>query len=340
VKKRTFYIINLDRSRIITLAILFVGFILAAFATGYRSGKKKVPSMAGADGRNPERRVVRTERNESGRTVGKSIYSLDEKHRKVDGKVDGTDGGRKGVGERDPAKEKRLLRDSDRLLDDSMRNRKRRYAQDESRLSRKERIHRLKERKKRRRAKLRRERMERRRERLAERRERRERLKKRRERLERRRELRERERGTKRDQKRTIPIRKSDSGEKEVSRRGRTKTPRGRSVGSRDPRAPLLRPSSKSRRFANTGRGAPDHGVKTGGSRVYSLQLGAFRYSSSAKRMVRSLRKQGFRAYVKRSRGKYRVITGWARSPEGLTPLLGKLRGKNFSPIIVNRKSR
>jgi len=38
VKKRVFYVINLDRSRIIVLGVLITGFLLISFATGYRFG--------------------------------------------------------------------------------------------------------------------------------------------------------------------------------------------------------------------------------------------------------------------------------------------------------------
>lgn len=38
MKKRVFYVVNLDRSRILVLGVLITGFLLISFATGYRFG--------------------------------------------------------------------------------------------------------------------------------------------------------------------------------------------------------------------------------------------------------------------------------------------------------------
>ncbi len=43
MKKRVFYVINLDRSRILVLSVLVTGFMLIAFATGYRFGSSSEP---------------------------------------------------------------------------------------------------------------------------------------------------------------------------------------------------------------------------------------------------------------------------------------------------------
>lgn len=46
MKKRTFYVINLDRNRILMLAVVMVGFVLIAFATGMRYGRAGTPSVS------------------------------------------------------------------------------------------------------------------------------------------------------------------------------------------------------------------------------------------------------------------------------------------------------
>jgi cell division protein FtsN len=43
VKKRVFYVINLDKSRILVLGVLITGFLLISFATGYRFGSTGSP---------------------------------------------------------------------------------------------------------------------------------------------------------------------------------------------------------------------------------------------------------------------------------------------------------
>ncbi len=43
MKRRTFYIINLDRNRIFILTVLFVGLICVAYATGFRFGRAQGP---------------------------------------------------------------------------------------------------------------------------------------------------------------------------------------------------------------------------------------------------------------------------------------------------------
>jgi len=44
-----FYVVNLDKGRISILAVVFAGFILVAFATGYRIGKIKSDDAAFKD---------------------------------------------------------------------------------------------------------------------------------------------------------------------------------------------------------------------------------------------------------------------------------------------------
>ncbi|HNJ05886.1 MAG TPA: hypothetical protein PLB73_16615, partial [Leptospiraceae bacterium] len=43
MKKRIFYVINLDRGRILVLSVLVTGFMLISFATGYRFGTATEP---------------------------------------------------------------------------------------------------------------------------------------------------------------------------------------------------------------------------------------------------------------------------------------------------------
>lgn len=40
MKRRTFYVVNLDRGRIFTLCVLTISFLVVAYATGYRMGRK------------------------------------------------------------------------------------------------------------------------------------------------------------------------------------------------------------------------------------------------------------------------------------------------------------
>lgn len=45
MKKRVFYVINLDRGRILMVSVLIVGFLLISFATGYRFGTSGSPEI-------------------------------------------------------------------------------------------------------------------------------------------------------------------------------------------------------------------------------------------------------------------------------------------------------
>ncbi len=86
MKKRTFYIINLDRNRILVLSVLFIGFILVAYATGLRIGRS-------ADWINQERSGASTRQIpedgqlglESTRTDGVAENTADESRPLSDG---------------------------------------------------------------------------------------------------------------------------------------------------------------------------------------------------------------------------------------------------------------
>src|SRR5262249_19471554 len=88
VRKRTFYIVNLDRNRILALGVLFVGFVLTASATGWRIGRtgenKPVADLsapAGPDGRAPEAK----ERSGT-EEPGASVYALPGADKNSDGR--------------------------------------------------------------------------------------------------------------------------------------------------------------------------------------------------------------------------------------------------------------
>ena len=76
MKKRTFYIVNLDRNRIMVLSIVFIGFILIAFATGFRFGKPIGNSVTDASSPRSYANLNQEPKNEN--EPGKSIYSINQ----------------------------------------------------------------------------------------------------------------------------------------------------------------------------------------------------------------------------------------------------------------------
>ena len=91
MKKRTFYVINLDRNRILILSLLMVGFLLVTFATGLRLGKDKQQSrsLAVLDRPipdllpKPERKTEQTKPIDNQSDIGHSKYSITDAQTKT-----------------------------------------------------------------------------------------------------------------------------------------------------------------------------------------------------------------------------------------------------------------
>lgn len=75
MKRRTFYIVNLDRTRITALTILLTGFILVSFATGFRFGRSDIPENNHIV-QNVSNTSYSEPTEEKNERFGKSIYSI------------------------------------------------------------------------------------------------------------------------------------------------------------------------------------------------------------------------------------------------------------------------
>lgn len=89
----------------------------------------------------------------------------------------------------------------------------------------------------------------------------------------------------------------------------------------------------------NTDRQKPIAETKTK-PRSYSLQLGAFSSRAAADRMAGSLKKQGFHPRIETSRGRHIVRVGRSDTARGLWKLEQGLRQKKYAPMRVSTSGK
>lgn len=77
-----------------------------------------------------------------------------------------------------------------------------------------------------------------------------------------------------------------------------------------------------------------------GARKTYSLQIGAFSSRAAGDRMAATLKKQGFHPYIVESRGKFIVRVGKSDTAKGLWKLETRLRKNQYAPMRVSTKAR
>lgn len=344
MKKRTFYIINLDRGRITTLAILLIGFILVSFATGYRFGNN-----------GPQKGAVLSDRPQidrpgpgegGGGKTGSSIYALDDGNsstgehgttsddnldRSVEKGFNGHSSFSGPAGKRESVSKKpsrELVRREPKP------ERKPEYKPKQKS------EYRLKHNK---RSSVRRDSEERTSSRKTVSAPKHSVKKKRSARREKRTFRGQTHRTAKQGNSR------ADRRKKEVVRPQPSKSKKKSATAPKsDPRAALLRVKRSQNRFANPSFGSEDSGKtapsgeksgsKNGGAdnqNLYSLQVASFSQKSSADQTVRRLKKQGFHSFIHKAGSTYRVSVGRTANSSSIAALKSRLQEKGYKPITV-----
>lgn len=365
MKRRTFYIINLDRNRLFILTVLFVGLLAAAYATGFRLGRTQGPS-AGVEALSYQDLMgLPDEENAAGGLAPgelppSDLSELPDEHPlRQNPAGDSSAVANSGIpavqgaaGELDrqpgaalaPTPLPRLSEpETSRVQGRKEQRTDRRREQKE-----RERIAaRKKARAQARAEEKRRKRAEARARKERERRIAREREKKRKAQVaaslpgERRTigqtvgpASRDRFQNTGRSR---LSFEKRNAGQKpgtagkQTAARERNRTTADTARSTRDKRTVSLRNVSPSTR-------KPEAGSRKRGEREYSLQLGSFSSRDSAFRMASSLKRQGFNPYVYRSGGKFAVRVGKTDRPGHLETLEQRLRRKRYSPMRISYK--
>ena len=331
MKKRTFYIINLDRNRILILGVLFVGFILIAFATGFRFGKVQIAeskTQRASDRQNNGLNSHATRDNEnlqnSDDPNGASVYSLRERNNQRD------QNNLRNNGTRDTGA--MTLRDRANQ-NTSASNRPRRMYNRGSETSRQNQSSNS------------------------------ERVARNAPRTNHRTTGRTGNRNTGRPSTRTTrtgaATRNNRSSARNTTRptnrnpdtalldvRGRTtrfnntarnsastSNSRTNSSGARS------RPAGGSiRRSATPARATRSRSNRNGVEKIYALQVGSYSKKNSAGNIAKTLKRQGFHAYISRSGSRYNVRVGRTTDKGQIKKLRKKLVRKSYAPITISYK--
>lgn len=346
MKRRTFYIINLDRNRLFIMTVLFVGLLAAAYATGFRLGRAQGPGVGVEALSYQDLMGTPDPARQAGAYPGEGVYVEGE----VPGALPGPDGalppeegslpGPNGAlplsdplptGEAGEALAPKPLERSGNNDDARARERRER----EEAAERKREIARAKAAERKRK--------------LAEARERKERERK--ERQQREREIARR----KAAEKARLAARNSDENKGTIGQsvgrdsrfnnKGQTrlafeKKRTEKSESSRE-REPTRERESREKNTVSLRNVAPSAAEKRPSARKrsereYSLQLGSFSSKEAAYRMASSLKRQGFNPYVYRSGGKFAVRVGKTDQPGHLETLEQRLRNKRYSPMRIS----
>lgn len=322
MKKRTFYIINLDRGRILFLSTILSGVLLLTFASGFRLGRSEgldlsrlvpgngpetsqaavdnIPEQDDYKNRSPEK----MEEPEPEMDRGKSIYSIDEKQdtnrlkpsfsnsetdKEMDEILSGSLSHKEFTkeSEREIAVAKKPAEKKAKL----MRHNTEKVALNKSKKSP----------------------------------------------------------STKVQKKEKSKIERDKSAQTVAAKKSE-KIPSKQQT----PDAPLLKMKKNSAAsnivgFSNvsTKSSAPQKSVDTakevssepvGNQRIFGLQLGAFSNKSGADRYADMVKKQGFSSYVLHRGNVYRVVVGRTTDLDSLEALRNKLKAKRYTPIAITIK--
>ena len=107
-----------------------------------------------------------------------------------------------------------------------------------------------------------------------------------------------------------------------------------------NPRSVLLDTNSDRLRMSNISKESPAQTEQTtpakSNTRTYSLQLGAFSSEAAADRMATTLKKQGFHPHIVKSRDRFIVRVGKSDTSKGLWELESGLRKNQYAPMRVS----
>lgn len=357
MKKRVFYVINLDRGRIWILATLLVSTLLFSFATGFRVGGSQSPALSGG----PARQSQQMELAELGATTGSPGDSTEE----LSGTSNALDSDEAGdLDERDalddanhgesPFEKNRgpnqqqqeyQQRQSARqdgtyslsnpalsVTDSSSEPAPRRVSANDNRKSKSKSKATTQKKKNL--------------------------TTKRKTKVAKKSKSSAQKKGTnsannKKNQKKVAKNKTKKQVAQKQSSKQKSKAKSTRTPASGDnPRSALLDTESGSLRMSNISKTKPavtgstgassanaKTAAKTAAHKTYSLQLGAFSSQAASGRMAATLKKQGFHPYIVQSRGKYLVRVGKSDTAKGLWKLETGLRKKKYAPMRISYKS-
>lgn len=306
MKKRTFYVVNLDKSRILVIGLLFLGFILTAYATGYRVGQKPVADLDKPRDTQPlslpdSGDSIYSKQDDSRQKLDEPSGERPEKNdRKVDDRVD--------LSNRFPEKPKPgklpVMRDETKLVDKPLAKNspKRTPVKKKEHLAKtekNEKSDKTEKSEKKETAKVKSP------------------------------DLKESGKSTKDPVKKEITEEKKETAKK--SEKGETKNPRSALLDSKETK--MSNVSEGEKKLDDT----PKTSAKTHDSSAkrYTLQVGSFQTKAAAERMLDSLKHQGFDARLQASQGNFAVRVGRPGKPAELEKMESNLKKKNYAPIRV-----
>ncbi len=304
MKKRTFYVVNLDKSRILVIGLLFLGFVLTAYATGYRVGQKPVADLERPRDREPlsmpdsgDSIYSKREDEPRQKTEESSSERSDKLDRKADDRVD--------LSNRFPEKPKPgklpVMREPRKIEDRPVA--KSTPIKKKDRPAKTEKIEKT-EKKETAKAKTS--------------------------------ETKEISKPAAKD-----PVKKEIPEEKKETAKKPEKSEKSDKVEARNPRSALL--DSKETKLSNVSETdkktaeTPKTSAKTHetSAKRFTLQVGSFQTKAAAERMLDSLKHQGFDARLQASQGNFAVRVGRPGKPADLEKMESNLKKKNYAPVRV-----
>ncbi|MCR9145187.1 MAG: SPOR domain-containing protein [bacterium] len=380
MKKRVFYVINLDRGRIWVLATLLVSTLLFAFATGFRVGTSRSgdadllsnSNRSGVDmelaslGATTGSPDIGGEYDERGDTTQNANADL-SKPLELERSEQGASPFEKSFEKQNASGDRNEFRDAndsvrdgsrDRVMDSSSslaapaavdRRTEQQRASEKARASEQERLAKARAAAQKKRAEAAR--------RVAE--------KKKRDAAKRKRELARRAEAAQKNSRSPSATKTKSAKEIAAAQRGaksasekkqsaaKQSAQKSTTIATDNPRSALLESDSGSLRMANVSKETPrsqtesqDKAAKarettqSNSRKTYSLQLGAFSSRAASDRMAATLKKQGFHPYIVQSRGKFLVRVGKSDTAKDLWKLETGLRKNKYAPMRVSSKSR